>query len=72
MAVDACDTCSETKHRTGLLRLVQAGVVVSDYTTLMVEILKDNARPEAGPVYAAMDMDWAKLVCQISAAYAKK
>jgi hypothetical protein len=27
-----------------------------DYTTLMVEILRDNARPEAGPVYGAMDM----------------
>ena len=38
----------------------------------MVEILKDNLRPEAGPVYGAMDMDWAKLVGQMSAAYAKK
>jgi hypothetical protein len=25
--------------------MVQAGVVLSDYGTLMVEILKDNARP---------------------------
>jgi len=72
VAVDACGTFSETKHRVGLLRLIQAGVVVSDYTTLMVEILRDNARPEAGPVYEAMDMDWAKLVGQISAEYAKK
>jgi hypothetical protein len=54
------------------LRMVQAGVVVSDYCTLMVEILKDNLAPEAGPVYEAMDMDWAKLVGQISAVYAKK
>ncbi|MGD0887113.1 MAG: hypothetical protein ABSA46_19900 [Thermodesulfovibrionales bacterium] len=59
VAVDACGTFSETKHQVGLLRMVQAGVIVSDYTTLMVEILKDNARPEAGPVYGAMDMDWA-------------
>ncbi len=28
-----------------------AGVVVSDYTTLMVEIFRDNARTEAGLVY---------------------
>ena len=27
-----------------------AHVIVSDYTTLMVEILKDNARPDAGEV----------------------
>lgn len=72
VAVDACGTFSETKHHVGLLRMVQAGVVVSDYTTLMVEILKDNARPEAAAVYGAMDMDWAKLVGQISAASVKK
>jgi nicotinamidase-related amidase len=72
VAVDACGTFSETKHHVGLLRMVQAGVVASDYTTLMVEILKDNARPEAAAVYGAMDMDWAKLVGQISAAAARK
>jgi nicotinamidase-related amidase len=69
--VDACGTFSETKHQVGILRMVQAGVVVSDYCTLMVEILKDNLRPEAGPVYGAMDMDWAKLVGQIAHAYGK-
>jgi hypothetical protein len=46
-------------------------VILSDYATLMVEILKDNARPEAAEVYAAMDMPWAKLVGQIAQAYAK-
>jgi hypothetical protein len=39
--------------------------------SLMVEILKDNARPEAGAVYGAMDMPWAKLVGQIAHAYGK-
>jgi nicotinamidase-related amidase len=72
VAVDACGTFSETKHHVGLLRMVQAGVVASDYTTLMVEILKDNARPEAAAVYGAMDMDWAKLVGQFSAASTRK
>jgi hypothetical protein len=38
---------------------------------LMVEILKDNARQEAGEVYEAMDMGWAKLVGQIAHAYGK-
>ena len=33
--------------------MLQAGVLLSDYATLMVEILKDNARPEAGAVYEA-------------------
>jgi len=64
-------TFSETKRQVGLLRMLQAGVVLSDYATLMVEILKDNARPEAGEVYGAMDMGWAKLVGQIAQAYGK-
>ena len=71
VAVDASGTFSETKKQTGLLRMLQAGVVISDYATLMVEILKDNARPEAGAVYGAMDMPWAVLVGQIAKAYGK-
>ena len=49
VAVDASGTFSETKRQAGLLRMLQAGVIVSDCASLMVEILKDNARPEAGP-----------------------
>jgi hypothetical protein len=71
VAVDASGTFSETKRQVGLLRMLQAGVIVSDYATLMVEILKDNARPEAGEVYGAMDMGWAKLAGQIAHAYGK-
>jgi nicotinamidase-related amidase len=69
VAVDACGTFNETKRQAGLLRMMQAGVIISDYATLMIEILKDNARPEAGAVYNAIDMDWAKLVGQIAKAY---
>ena len=68
VAVDASGTFSETKREAGLLRMLQAGVIVSDYATLMVEILKDNARPEAGPVYGSIDMAWAKLVGQMAKA----
>jgi nicotinamidase-related amidase len=69
VAVDACGTFSKTKHQAGLLRMMQAGVIVSDYATLMIEILKDNGRPEAGAVYNALDMDWAKLVGHMAKAY---
>ncbi len=37
----------------------------------MVEILKDNARPEAGAVYGALDMPWATLVGQFAGAMRK-
>ena len=60
VAVDASGTFSKTKRHVGLLRMLHAGVILSDYATLMVEILKDNARPEAGEVYGTMDMPWAK------------
>jgi nicotinamidase-related amidase len=71
VAVDASGTFSETKREVGLLRMLQAGVIVSDYASLMVEILKDNARPEAVTVYGAIDMPWAKLVGQIARACGK-
>jgi nicotinamidase-related amidase len=71
VAVDACGTFSETKRQVGLLRMMQAGVIVSDYASLMVEILKNNARPEAGAVYGALDMPWATLVGQIASAMRK-
>ena len=60
-----------SKRQAGLLRMQQAGVILSDYATLMVEILKDNASPLAGPVYGALDMPWATLVGQIAEAYVK-
>lgn len=71
VAVDASGTFSKTKHDVNLLRLQQAGVILSDYATFMVEILKDNSVPESGAVYDALDMPWAKLVGQIISAYAK-
>src|ERR1700751_345925 len=71
VAVDASGTFSETKRQVGLLRMLQAGVIVSDYASLMVEILNDNARSEAGAVYGAIDMPWAKLVGQIAHGYGK-
>jgi nicotinamidase-related amidase len=71
VAVDACGTFSETKHQVGLLRMMQAGVILSDYSTLMIEVLGNNGRPEAAAVYGSLDMDWAKLVGQMAQAHAK-
>jgi Isochorismatase family len=48
VAVDACGTFSQTKREAGLMRMHQAGVILSDYATLTIEVLKDNSRPEAG------------------------
>ncbi|MEV0173206.1 isochorismatase family protein [Streptomyces sp. NPDC050803] len=71
VAVDASGTFSTTKRETGLLRLQQAGVVVSDYASLAVEILADNAHPLAQDVYADLDMPFATLVGQLAAAHSR-
>ncbi|MEW1698979.1 isochorismatase family protein [Streptomyces sp. NPDC093249] len=69
VAVDASGTFSRTKREAGLARMQQAGVILSDYATLVVEALGDNTAPESGAVYAALDMPFAVLVGQISAAH---
>lgn len=69
VAVDASGTFSDTKRETGLLRLQQAGVVVADYASLIVEILADNADPVAGALYGDLDMPFATLVGQLASAY---
>jgi nicotinamidase-related amidase len=66
VAVDASGTFNHTKHEAGLLRLQQAGVILTDYATPMVEILKDNADPAAGDAYGALDMPFATLIVQLS------
>ena len=71
VAVDACGTFSQTKREAGLIRMLQAGVILSDYATLAIEILKDNSRPDAGAVYEALAMPFAVLVGQIAHAYGK-
>jgi nicotinamidase-related amidase len=71
-AIDASGTFSLTKRETGLLRMTQAGVIVTDYATTMVEILKDNAGALANELYAALDMPFATLVGQIFASNTKQ
>jgi nicotinamidase-related amidase len=69
--IDASGTFSETKRITGLLRMVQAGVIVADYATVAVEMLRDNASPKAGDLYTALDMPFAGLIGQLAGAFTK-
>jgi len=65
VAVDASGTFNTTKRETGMIRLIQSGVVTADASSLIVEILGDNASPKAQEVYAALGMDWSILVGQV-------
>lgn len=70
VAVDASGTFNTTKRETGIARLIQSGVVAVDSASLMVEILADNASPQAQDLYMALGMDWATLVGQLRASAA--
>jgi nicotinamidase-related amidase len=65
VVVDASGTFNDAKRQTGLTRLQMAGVQVVDYATAATELLHDNADPLAGPVYGAMNMDFATIVYQL-------
>jgi nicotinamidase-related amidase len=67
VALDACGTFSRDKREAGLARLTTLGIEVSDYATLMVEIMGDNAAPETAAVYAGIDMPFAVLMGQVAA-----
>ncbi|MFI5509466.1 hypothetical protein ACIA48_18520 [Mycobacterium sp. NPDC051804] len=71
MALDACGTFSHHKREAGLARLTTLGIEVSDYATLMVEIMGDNADPKANDIYAALDMPFATLMGQVASALAR-
>ncbi|MEU6269902.1 isochorismatase family protein [Saccharopolyspora shandongensis] len=70
-AIDASGTFWQAKREAGLLRMQQAGVILVDYSSAIVEILADNADPLAADVYAALDMPFAVLVGQITSALPK-
>ncbi len=65
------DEFSHDKREAGIARLTVLGIEVSDYDTLIVEILADNADPKANEVYGALDMPFATLMGQVAAGYRK-
>jgi nicotinamidase-related amidase len=71
VALDACGTFSHDKREAGIARLTVLGIEMSDYATLIVEILADNADPKANEVCAALDMPFATLMGQVATGYRK-
>jgi nicotinamidase-related amidase len=71
VALDACGTFWAAKREAGLARLQTLGIEVSDYATLMVEIMADNADPISNDLYAAIEMPFAVLMGQVAEALTK-
>jgi nicotinamidase-related amidase len=70
--IDASGGFSKTQVDMGVLRMVQAGVIPVGYSDVAVEILADNAAPEAGDVYAGLNMPFAALVGGLSQFFGRK
>ena len=60
--VDASGSFTKQQSDLGVLRMQQAGVIPVGYSNVAVEILADNASPEANAVYSALGMPFAGLV----------
>jgi nicotinamidase-related amidase len=54
--LDASGTFNSIKRETGIARMLQAGVIVTDYGSAFVEALKDNNNPKAHDVYEALNL----------------
>ena len=60
--IDASGGFTQAQVDMGVMRMAQAGVVPVGYSTVAVELLADNAAPEAEAVYAALGMPFSALV----------
>jgi nicotinamidase-related amidase len=69
--VDASGGFTQTQVDMGVARMQQAGVVPVCYSNVAVEILADNAAPEAEAVYAALGMPFAGLVFGLKQYFAR-
>lgn len=65
-AVDASGNFDESPPN--VLRMLQAGVIVTNAGPLVIEMMHDNADPLARDVYAALDMPFATLIGQMAGA----
>jgi len=70
--IDASGGFTKTQVDMGIIRMQQAGVVPVCYSNVAVEILADNAAPEAEAVYGALNMPFASLVFGLKGFWAKK
>jgi nicotinamidase-related amidase len=60
--IDAAGGFSQTQVDMGIQRMTQAGVIPVCYSTVAVEVMADNAAPEADAVYGALDMPFSGVV----------
>jgi nicotinamidase-related amidase len=70
--VDASGSFTKAQSDLGVLRMQQAGVIPVGYSNVAVEMLADNASPEANAVYSALGMPFAGLVYNLNQYFSQK
>ena len=45
------------EREAGVARMTQKGVIMTDYLSIIVEIMRTNADPKAQEIYEALDVD---------------
>ena len=70
--VDASGSFTKEQQELGVARMVQAGVIPVGYSNAAVEILGDNAAPEANAVYSALNLPFSGLVFNLKQYYSDK
>lgn len=71
-AVDASGSFTKAQSDLGVLRMVQAGVIPVGYSNVAVEILGDNAAPEANDVYSGLNMPFSGLVYSLNQYFSRR
>lgn len=69
--IDASGGFTQRQVDMGVLRMQQAGVIPVSYSNVAVELLADNAAPEAEAVYAALGMPFSGLVFGLKQYFAR-
>ena len=69
--IDASGGFSQTQVDMGFARMQQAGVIPVGYSNVAIEILADNAAPEAEAVYRALGMPFSTLVFGLKQYYSQ-
>ena len=72
VVVDASGVFSPSQREAGIARMAQKGVILTDYLSVVVEMMQTNADPHAHEIYGALDVDFAVLAGQFAAADAAK
>jgi nicotinamidase-related amidase len=69
--IDASGGFSQTQADMGVLRMQQAGVILVGYSNVAIELLADNAAPEAEAVYLALGIPFSTLVFGVRQYYSQ-